>query len=132
MTKYKAKHIWVKEAHLPKALAELADSATDHIGHILDNTGPRDLIYLTAYAAAVFTAYNLIAPTENAFRSFNLFIANIIPWIWSPSKYEIPVGIDQIALIKALIAAYMVLKIDASDITSAISKLGSLSVATIR
>ncbi len=128
-TKYLPKHQWVKELGLKKSMAEMADSATDHLGHIINNAGPRDLVYLAAYASAVFIAYNMIAPVEAQFRNITQFWDRLRGAI-ETGVWVMPSQFDQYALMKAMIAGYMVLKIDASDITSAISKIGGL-VATL-
>lgn len=49
MTKYEIKHEWVKELGLKKGMAEMADSATDHIGAILDKSDVKDIAFLSSW-----------------------------------------------------------------------------------
>lgn len=49
MTKYEPKHEWVKEIGLKKGMAEMADSATDHISAILDKSDVKDIAFLSSW-----------------------------------------------------------------------------------
>lgn len=127
----KLKHPYLKGI-VPKGLIAIADSIIDHIGHIYDNMAPRDIIYIVAYVAATYMAYNLIVGVEKALKSPWIaigFLPAVIASLFGQQQKEVE-GIDMDALMKALVVAYMILKIDVSDVASALTKVTS-AISTI-
>jgi hypothetical protein len=85
----------------------------------------RDLAYLASYVGAVYIAYEAL--TGEILPTF-LDWSNILPFKigYQPPKEG---EFKPKAFATALVVAYMVLKIDVSDMTSAIGKLGKAALA---
>ena len=146
-------HELTKSLKLKGSFAEFMDGVIDHFGHLLDNTGIRDWVYVLAYLAAVYTAYNAASALADKADSFVTFIEGLAdafvekvtgstlsagvflgrkvggespstraPSTPSPKTPKFVVDMNILAL--ALVGGYMVLKIDASDVASAVAKLG--------
>ena len=130
MTKYEPSHEWVKEAKLKGAMAQIADSATDHIGRTLDNTGMRDWVYIGAYVAAVGLIYQAEMGAATAFNDFlSMIQKGYIDFLWlTKPQFEAAhpevtadqyANINWYALALAMVGAYGLLKIDITDVASA-------------
>mgnify|MGYP001180640581 CR=1 FL=1 len=88
-----------------------------------DQASIRDLCYLTSYVGAVYIAYEAI--TSEVLPTF-LNWSNILPFdIPVPEE---PKEFKPKAFATALVVAYMVLKIDVDDVTSAVGKLGKAAL----
>jgi len=125
LTKYEPKHKIVEDLHLKGSIAEMTDSAIDHLGRILDNTGPRDIVYVGAYLSGVYLSYITISHVEMSIGDFVYKLLNVGDILAgtmppSPIKQE---GLDARILAESMVASYILLKIDAADITSAVSKV---------
>ena len=114
---YKKKHKW--------SIDEFLDSARDHLGHMIDNIGIRDLVYVTCWISGTILIYNtasgikekiLISPIEFLTRSFTPF------WMKGEGKAALD-GIDWNIFMLAMIGSYTLLKIDVGDVNAAIGKL---------
>ena len=146
--KYKPLHEWVKEAGLSGSIAQIMDSATDHIGKIIDRLSVKDVIYVAVFLIGSWYLYNEIGRTKTAVASMNWqnFFTNIVTFSplmsifrgrWStifgtdlgevlPPEVlngENPAPFDPGTLAQAVIATYLILKVDIDDVTSAISAL---------
>jgi hypothetical protein len=132
MAKNKQKHEW--------SLEYLTESAGVHVGKIIDNMSPRDLVYILAYGSAVYVSYVALA-------KFHALIESLIPkdpwqfineFLFSfgyiPTKIvgalAAPIKLDSNVLAEAMVAGYMLLKIDVGDVASAISKVTSIIAVT--
>lgn len=134
----KSKHEITKG--LPKEFRELADSAIDHIGSILDNLNARDLVYVSSYVAAVILIYNTEAVIAQPLAPFGIFYdprkkeevlkdypsAIMLPLgYWKIDKSQVKDKFDMSQLLLAMVGAYGLLKIDLSDVGSTISKISA-------
>jgi hypothetical protein len=88
-----------------------------------DQASIRDLCYLTSYVGAVYIAYEAL--TGEVLPTF-LNWSNILPFD-IPVPQE-PKEFKPKAFATALVIAYMVLKIDVDDVTSAVGKLGKAAL----
>jgi len=91
----------------------------------MDDASIRDLLYLGAYFSAVYFIYDFLTGHPLPIQLIESFIVIPLglPQIKEPKK---PKGLDHHALAKALVAAYIVLKIDVEDVVSATKALGSV------
>ena len=127
--KYQPTHQWVKDLKLKGGLAEILDSATDHIGQLLDSTNMRDYIYLASFLGAVYLAYITL---KKVTMTFPTWISMVIPILGLVGTFKgesvIPPitteELDWSTLAQSMVIAYILLKIDADDIASAITKIG--------
>jgi hypothetical protein len=90
-----------------------------------DQASIRDLAYLASYVGAVYIAYEAL--TGEILPQF-LDWTNILPFKIGAPKDEEPKEFKPKAFATALVVSYMVLKIDVSDMTSAIGKLGKAAL----
>jgi hypothetical protein len=125
-TKYVAHTEWVKALKLPGFLAQFLDSLNDRIGRTIDNTSMRDWVYVITFLSAVYVAYYTIKTVEPKLPMFSFFGA--VMALFSPKPPQ-ETGIDVFVLATAVVVAYEVTQISASDIASAVSKLGPLMAA---
>lgn len=118
-----------KTKHHKWTLDELLDSARDHIGHILDNMSPRDIIYMIAYGSAVIVVYNLLAKARNI-PLINIALGGALRLRDPRLRDQLTdtlsnQSIDLEVLAMSLVGGYMLLKIDVADVTSALTKVTS-------
>ncbi len=121
------------------ALASLSDT----LRRIVENTAARDWIYILAFICAVYLSYVTITGIKVSFGNFWRALANNPPlWFelpWSllprpdaPQPSEPVPVLDTTALVQSVIIAYLVMKIDITDIASGVaavtSKIGALKV----
>lgn len=125
--KYQAKHELVRK-HVPKGMWQAADSAIDHMGRIIDKTGPRDVVYIIAYLAAVDLSYQALKAVQTSVLPW--MIRTLFPWLPQPLP-EGPVEIDWRVLSMSFVVAYMILKIDVEDVASALNKLSSTAIKAL-
>ena len=132
MTKYEPLHEWVKEAKLKGAMAQIADSATDHIGRVIDNTTMKDYVYLSCFVAATWLIYNSAANVPLAFNNLYTAVTSGTTWDFLTmniydyqAKYGTKSleGLDVTLLATAMVGAYGLLKLDITDIATAVTKV---------
>jgi len=129
--KYEPKHEWVKALKLDSATSQFLDSLTDHFGKLIDNTSMRDWVYVLSYLAAVHLAYITLKRIKMTFPTWLSMVLpplalinllkgfNVVPEITTEE-------LDWETMGQAMVAGYMVLKIDMADVASATAKLGSV------
>lgn len=129
------KHKWT--------LDEFLDSIRDHLGHIIDNVGIRDIVYVACWISGTVLIYNsvvgikkiLLKPPKALLEGgwINIMGAKGI-YIPEPSPLaqEYAASLDEIdwnIFMLSMIGAYGLLKIDVGDVTNAIGKLQSAITA---
>lgn len=80
----------------------------------------RDLVYIVSYVAAVAGSYKVLMASQAFIVTYNP-----VRWLFPgdmPTKEELK-KIDVDTLLTAFVVGYIVLKIDADDITSGIAKV---------
>jgi hypothetical protein len=115
---------------LPKnKKSDVFDKVLDSVKTVFEKAGPRDFIYCLAYLAAVYQCYYIFVATKKTVEK--------LPW-WSwisglamaigiatvggeASKEAKETELDWDSLTLAMVAGYMVLKIDLDDVKGALS-----------
>lgn len=110
------------------------ESIIDRINKLLDQLTPRDLIYIISYFAAVDIIYTVITGKIGVVMRLGRYWSEaqkqqLAEMLKQAEEKEEPV--DGQALMKSLVIAYMVLKIDIEDVASGISKLSSASIGKL-
>lgn len=112
------KHKWT--------LDEFIDSARDHIGHMIDNMGVRDIVYVACWISGTILIYNTVAGVKKIFVTPQEFLTRSVTPFWlKKEEKEALAEIDWNIFMLSMIGAYGLLKIDVSDVASAITKLQS-------
>lgn len=93
-----------------------------------DKAGVRDLVYLISYLAAVAVTYKTLMAGQALIVQINP-----IRWITGtvPTKEELE-KLDPDTLLTSFVAAYIILKIDAQDIASAVGKIKTVAKGVIK
>ena len=117
------KHKW--------SIDEFLDSARDHLGRMLDNMSPRDIIYIISWISATILIYNSISGIKKIiFQPGKLLSRRAEFARYSESEIaDFDKDIDWNQLMLCMVSAYVVLKIDVSDVASALTKVSS-AIAT--
>lgn len=117
---------------LPKNLEPFVKVITEHLSAVLKSTGMRDWLYTLAFFSAALIAYNTFVGAKKAIDLARIGRLGIGVWT---GKVPLAAGgeenVDSTALLTSFVVAYMVLKIDASDVASAVGKLGPAVASAI-
>ena len=112
----KAKHKWT--------LDEFIDSARDHIGHMLDNMGVRDIVYVACWISGTILIYNTVTGIKKISMFPTEFLTSYRGQLTESQKSTLN-EIDWNIFMLSMIGSYGLLKIDVSDVAAAVSKLQS-------
>ncbi|MBA7534788.1 hypothetical protein ES705_27037 [subsurface metagenome] len=96
------------------------NSAADHIGKFVDKLTVRDLLYGASFLAGAFMIHTLLPKAENWLEPGTFQIA---PFVYAKKETA-----EMVWVAESLVGSYMLLKIDADDITSAMKKVGAILV----
>lgn len=133
MVKYQVQHDSVRR-YVPKEFQELADSFINHLGNFMDKITVRDVIYGATYVAAVIRIYELTSHLHFPLK-YIPGLGMIFPGIaleamketgLYPEEEKEEEKINWAVLCESMIAAYMLLKIDVSDVAGAISAISGI------
>ncbi len=108
--------------------------ASDFVANIARNTSVRDWVYIVAFVCAVYLCYITITGIKISFEKFWEVLYNNPPlWargllgIATPSPPPENAGtapvLDTTALVQSVIIAYLLMKIDITDIASGVAAL---------
>lgn len=114
-----------------KKKKDLLDHFIESIRKRWETATLRELIYLISYIGAVAVSYQILMKAKGIIVS--VFVVG--DWfqrlILGPPPGEVPETLDPGVLLTSFAAAYIILKIDADDITSAVAKLTSAAEGLI-
>lgn len=110
MVKYKPRHEWVKQ-YIPKGFQDVADSATDHLGGVINKLSFEDILKLALWGALTSEAYDIvkdIKPAIYVLPSIGLVMGGISRTVVSLFlKLEKKEEVNVHALIYAMFGAYL-------------------------
>lgn len=106
-----------------KKKIKIVDQFIDALKKKLNDASIRDLIYLMAYSSSVYFIYDLLTGHPLPIQIIETFL--VVPLGLPKISEPEPKKFDVMALMQAMIAAYIVLKIDVDDIVSATKAISS-------
>lgn len=130
------KHKWT--------IDEFLDSTRDHIGKLLDNMSPRDLIYIITFAFGVCYVYQKLDVVKKGISMVSnlpyLMVNQVVELLTGKRKFgqNIPADVpteeklegenrlDWVQLSEAMLITYGLMKIDISDVSSGLTKITSV------
>lgn len=93
------------------------NSIADHIGKFIDKLTLRDILYGVSFMAGAFMVHTLLPKNENWLKRDT--------WQIAPFVYVDRETAENVWIAESLVGSYMLLKVDADDITSALKKVGA-------